>query len=499
MKGGCRQNGDTQASSTSFSRNLFFAARHEERMRKPPVSTLLLRSVVFLVGGVLGAVATLAILASGLFPDEQPDGTAWGRFLGIPSQMEEAGPGKFKLLNSVTYVDPRGVEWDAPEDWVVNGADIPRWAWSVVGKPVDEPYWYPSVIHDVACDKQERPWRDVHEAFYYACRCRGMTEERAKVLYLAILCGGPRWQTLHIVDSSLEGLPVQVMTWSRGWLASIEEELKRIDGFDPRDHSLMEIQAKARIAAPDQQGKLDSRLIIAALRTRNKALWWRSQVACLVDRFWKGWLRFGMTAISEETAKADADSSSHEGRASGYSGDGPVDVTLHFSLGAISREEPIAATGIVAVRIPSGPDSRDEGKGAQQEDSQGTNLKVQAVDFTMHRSNTQLITLSGDDRQVTVAFANTNGYLSLECENLESLYAPYKALEITAVSVERLEERCLPGRIAKPELSTSIFAPGKKCKFENRVFKVPVINQWSMAYDSTVHHLCIVVRCKLSK
>lgn len=50
-----------------------------------------------------------------------------------------------------------------------------------------------SVIHDVACVARTRPWREVHETFYFAMRASGVGEVQAKVMYAAVYHFGPRW------------------------------------------------------------------------------------------------------------------------------------------------------------------------------------------------------------------------------------------------------------------------------------------------------------------
>src|SRR5207248_6138643 len=56
------------------------------------------------------------------------------------------------LTENYTYIDPTGVSWLAPKGWVVDGASIPQWAWSVIGGPFEGKYRDASVVHDVACD-----------------------------------------------------------------------------------------------------------------------------------------------------------------------------------------------------------------------------------------------------------------------------------------------------------------------------------------------------------
>jgi hypothetical protein len=118
---------------------------------------------------------------------------SWGEF--IRKVIVEWLPDgrNMKLVASFAYVDPRGQRWNAPAGSVVNGASIPQFAWSIIGGPFEGKYRDASVIHDVACKKKERPWQDVHEAFYTAMLASGVEALRAKVMYAAVYHFGPRW------------------------------------------------------------------------------------------------------------------------------------------------------------------------------------------------------------------------------------------------------------------------------------------------------------------
>lgn len=98
-----------------------------------------------------------------------------------------------KLVEPFAYIDPTGSRWDAPKGWVVDGASIPQVAWSIIGGPFEGPYRNASVIHDVACDQKQRPWRDVHRAFYTAMLAAQVNPITAKVMYGAVYQFGPRW------------------------------------------------------------------------------------------------------------------------------------------------------------------------------------------------------------------------------------------------------------------------------------------------------------------
>jgi hypothetical protein len=117
----------------------------------------------------------------------------FGKFVGSVQTEWLAGDRKMRLLAPFTYVDPNGVTWTAPAGWVIDGASIPVFAWSVTGGPFQGRYRDASVIHDVACDQKTQPWETVHEAFYWAMMASGVEPWRAKVMYAAVYHFGPRW------------------------------------------------------------------------------------------------------------------------------------------------------------------------------------------------------------------------------------------------------------------------------------------------------------------
>lgn len=118
----------------------------------------------------------------------------WGHFRGdVVARWEDDGR-LMTLVEPFAYVDPRGAEWQAPNGSVVDGASIPQPFWSLIGGPFAGHFRHASVVHDVACERRDRPWRAVHRMFYEACRCGGVGAVPAKTMYYAVFHFGPRWQ-----------------------------------------------------------------------------------------------------------------------------------------------------------------------------------------------------------------------------------------------------------------------------------------------------------------
>jgi len=107
---------------------------------------------------------------------------------------EEDGRPKFRLLEDFVFTDPNGLEWTTPKGWEVDGATIPKLAWSLVGGPMSGRYLHASIIHDRYCDTESRTTHDTHRNFYYGMRAKGVDERKAKLMYTAVRLFGPSWK-----------------------------------------------------------------------------------------------------------------------------------------------------------------------------------------------------------------------------------------------------------------------------------------------------------------
>ena len=110
-----------------------------------------------------------------------------------------------RLLAPFTYIDAEGTEWNAPAGSVIDGASIPKVAWSIIGGPFEGKYRDASVVHDVACEQRARPWEAVHLMFYAAMLTSGVDEVQAKQMYGAVYWFGPRWR----LESTVPDRPVE--------------------------------------------------------------------------------------------------------------------------------------------------------------------------------------------------------------------------------------------------------------------------------------------------
>ena len=150
-----------------------------------------------------------SILLLGCNPSGQSDATdqandEWGEFPTNP-KVEALDDGRLlRLLEDFAYVDPHGKVWTARQDDVVNGASIPRVFWSLIGGPFSGKFRNASIVHDTACERMSSSWKAVHQMFYEACRCGGVSETKAKIMYAAVYHFGPRWKLREVSEQRVE-------------------------------------------------------------------------------------------------------------------------------------------------------------------------------------------------------------------------------------------------------------------------------------------------------
>lgn len=146
-------------------------------------------------------IITLAfayLLLSSLNVGAQPK-EYFGEFSGEPSFKVKTNDDErptFVVLEDFSFTDPNGLEWITPKDWEVDGASIPKFAWSFVGGPMSGKYIHASIIHDRYCDIKSRTAHDTHRNFYYGMKANGVSESKANVMYWAVRTFGPSWKVV---------------------------------------------------------------------------------------------------------------------------------------------------------------------------------------------------------------------------------------------------------------------------------------------------------------
>ena len=169
-----------------------------QRLKFPSLQSHLF--VLLLAALLLGSVASAQALTM-------------GRYVGTIQTSWDTTGRTMTLLAPFEYVDSNDQHWIAPKGSVVDGASIPKFAWSIIGGPFEGLYRDASVIHDIACDEKRRPWNMVHETFYWAMLTSGVDPTKAKIMYAAVYHFGPRWVTPSAVPGgSADAPPVNTLT-----------------------------------------------------------------------------------------------------------------------------------------------------------------------------------------------------------------------------------------------------------------------------------------------
>jgi uncharacterized protein DUF1353 len=179
---------------------------------------------------VIGALGIILSIGTAGIQTGCGSGGKFGQFKGDVEARWLPDGRKMKLLTDFAYIDPADMEWDARAGSEVDGASIPQVFWSLIGGPFEGQYRNASIVHDVACQKRDHDWHLVHKMFYTACRCGGVSEIEAKLLYSAVYHFGPRWgpnsepETLLSSDDDYERMQLMITTDPEVATAEIEKQ-----------------------------------------------------------------------------------------------------------------------------------------------------------------------------------------------------------------------------------------------------------------------------------
>ncbi|TWU55823.1 DUF1353 domain-containing protein [Rubripirellula reticaptiva] len=259
-------------------------------------------------------LCTFAFLA-GCNPTTVSDSADFGRFEGdIVASWAENGR-DMVLRDTFRYVDSANREWTAPAGSVVNGASIPAAFWSVIGGPFEGKYRNASVVHDVGCDEMRQSWKDVHKMFYEACRCGGVDDSQAKMMYYAVYHFGPRWEPMaetivQSVDAGNGQTVLQEVASQR--MARIDpppptaEEIQQVEAFvaeeNPHPEAIRELdryQLHRRSGHGDRRDRISS----TSDRSRDFASRWDNQERA-VRSYHRGSSRSGLQPATEDAVIA---------------------------------------------------------------------------------------------------------------------------------------------------------------------------------------------------
>jgi Protein of unknown function (DUF1353) len=173
-----------------------------------------------------------------------------GRFLGEPKTKWLKDGRDMELLEDFVFIDSNSRAWTAEKGCTVNGASIPRAFWSIVGGPFEGQYRNASIVHDAECVRKTAQSVDVHRMFYDACRCGGVPEQKAKLLYWAVANYGPSWQLVsrasletpfEMANATLEGVPQMQSTQLEEIKEPTAEEVQWAKKFFETENPIIEM------------------------------------------------------------------------------------------------------------------------------------------------------------------------------------------------------------------------------------------------------------------
>lgn len=120
-----------------------------------------------------------------------------------------------RLAARLDFIDAGGLDWQAPERSLTDGASIPEIFVPLIGFPNEPKFANASALHDAYCGigneagavYHSRTWQEVHRLFYDALVASGTPDAKAKIMFAAVWLGGPRWYLQGAPDTTLDGVP----------------------------------------------------------------------------------------------------------------------------------------------------------------------------------------------------------------------------------------------------------------------------------------------------
>ncbi|HRW16931.1 MAG: DUF1353 domain-containing protein [Rhodobacteraceae bacterium] len=137
---------------------------------------------------------------------DAPEGGFEGVLAFTPAGCETSR--KCNLVNDLKFTDSRGIGWEATkraagagpgvQSGTTDGASIPDWAQPLIGPPFDPSYIKPAVIHDhyTYAENRVRSWWATQRVFYDMLKDQGVSDGKARIMYMAVLLGSRKWVKL---------------------------------------------------------------------------------------------------------------------------------------------------------------------------------------------------------------------------------------------------------------------------------------------------------------
>ncbi|MEZ5924977.1 MAG: DUF1353 domain-containing protein [Hyphomicrobiaceae bacterium] len=174
-----------------------------------------------------------------------------GQFVGELKFVDESCKSKQKcvLAGEFGYIDSTGGGWEARQGDKTDGASIPPAVRDWIGRPFDDDLIRAAVIHDHYCDRKVNTWSDTHWVFYDALLTSGVERRRARLMYAAVLLGGPFWIGVYRGTNCTIG---------RNCVMSFDTKLPALDGATViQERGVTYLYRPDRYADPEYQAELE--------------------------------------------------------------------------------------------------------------------------------------------------------------------------------------------------------------------------------------------------
>ncbi len=119
-----------------------------------------------------------------------------------PLRGEYVGKGQWKLIAPFVYRNTT-----VPVDFIIDGASIPKIAWSIIGSPWSGKYALATVPHDYGYHTLSKPREEIDKDFIEGMRILGVSLWKRRIMYrmvrmFAWICWKKRKRELKNSDSS---------------------------------------------------------------------------------------------------------------------------------------------------------------------------------------------------------------------------------------------------------------------------------------------------------
>jgi hypothetical protein len=150
-----------------------------------------------------------------------------------------------RLVEEFSFEQASGKSWVVPARTTLDGRFAPPLFTQLMGHPFEGGFRKTAIVFDYVAKDMTRPWPESHRMFYEASVVEGVLPIEAKVMFMLMNAGGPRWaerrksscfSTCHSGDSALSWRPlvddeqvISLVSWVRTGDPSLEEIERRVD------------------------------------------------------------------------------------------------------------------------------------------------------------------------------------------------------------------------------------------------------------------------------